>query len=126
MPGACECQDEAAKDVKCCYFLPSFMSFKILAWLNLIGMIYALSRIWKSIAFIFGIGGAGDGAAAVGSLVAVVFVIALLMILFSLVATCMFICCDSPKSRKLYAIALVLGGLAGVASAEKITAGAVL
>ena len=148
MPGACECQDEAAKDVKCCFFLPSFMSFKILAWVNLIGMIFALLAVCAVIAVVVGVGavtandGAFDGmssgmssdfpdmpsggAAEAGSLVAVVMVIALLLILFSLVATCMFVCCDSAKSRKLYAIALVLGGLAGVASAGKITAGGVV
>ena len=150
MPGACDCNDEASKDVKCCFFLPSFMSFKILAWVNFIGMIFALLAVCAVIAVTVGIGavaandGAFDGmssgmsdmpdmpdmpsggAAAAGSLVVVVMVIALLMILFSLVATCMFVCCDSAKSRKLYAIALVLGGLAGVASAEKITAGGVL
>ena len=152
MPGACDCNDEASKDVKCCFFLPSFMSFKILAWLNLIQMSIALLTTCAVVAMFVGIGaaaandgafdgmpsgmpsgmssGVSGGAAAAGSLVAVVMVIALLMILFSLVATCMFVCCDSAKARKLYAIALVLGGLAGVGAAVgaagKITAGSVL
>ena len=152
MPGACDCNDEASKDVKCCFFLPSFMSFKILAWLNIIQMIMALFVTCAVLAMFVGIGaaaandgafdgmsagmpsgmpsgmssGVSGGAAAAGSLVAVVMVIVLLMTLFSVVATCMFVCCDSAKARKLYAIALVLGGLVGVGAAGKITAGGVL
>ena len=68
---------------------------------------------------------AGAGAGAAGTLV-MVMVIGLLLLLISVVMTCMFVCCDSAKSRKLYAIALVLGGLGQLAGAPAITVGGVL
>ena len=50
-------------------------------------------------------------------------VVALLLVLYSFVATCAFVCCDSARSRKAYALAIVIGGLAGVVAAPAITAG---
>ena len=36
MPGACDFNDEASKDEKCCVIFPSYMTFKILAWINIV------------------------------------------------------------------------------------------
>ena len=40
--------------------------------------------------------------------------IALFLFIYNFVATCAFVCCDSGKSRKAYALALLLGGLSGL------------
>ena len=49
-------------------------------------------------------------------------VVALLLVLFSFVATCAFVCCDSARSRHAFALAIVIGGLADLAAAPAITA----
>ena len=44
-----------------------------------------------------------------------VLVVACLCLLFSFVCTCSFVCCDSAKSRKMYAAAILVGGLGDLA-----------
>tara|TARA_B110000285_G_scaffold195553_1_gene225894 strand:+ start:172 stop:378 length:207 start_codon:yes stop_codon:yes gene_type:complete len=60
MPGACECADEAAKDVKCCFVLDSYCWFKVLAWINMITMTIILLAIFAAISLISAGGAALD------------------------------------------------------------------
>ena len=46
MPGACECEDEQVKDVKCCGCLPSYCMFKVLAWFQVIGTILMMIPVF--------------------------------------------------------------------------------
>ena len=54
-----------------------------------------------------------EAAASAGPAMGLV-VIALICQLYSFIATCMFICCDSGKSRKAYALAILIGAIAGL------------
>ena len=44
-------------------------------------------------------------------------VFALILVIYSFVATIAFVCCDSARSRKLYASAIFVGGLASLMAA---------
>ena len=137
MPGACECADEQCKDVKCCICLDSYCWFKVLAWVNMVLCTIVILTIFALIAMISAVKNAvenGDGTitdpdgtvhdvstlpdgekvdfdseevkAGMGQLI-----FALLCLLISFVCSAMFVCCDSARSRKIFAGALVVGGL---------------
>merc|ERR1719310_598404 len=120
MPGACECSDEASKDVKCCICLDSYCWFKVLAWFNLIFMGILTLMLSAAVGFMGYVAdcvekGEGkikmpdgkefdvkditqedldklqEGMGAV--------VISFIFCLYSFTATVAFVCCDSARSR---------------------------
>ena len=138
MPKACEFTDEASKDVKCCIYFDSYFWFKLFAWFNMIFMgilsilLFAAIGVMNYVADCVKKGKGtidfngekidvndipeedleklqeGMGAA----------VFAFIFILYSLIATVAFVCCDSARSRKLYASAIFVGGLANFMAAQ--------
>ena len=134
MPGACEFADEAVKDVKCCVYFDSYFWFKLLAWFNLIFMGFLSLALCAAVAAVNYVNDAiekGEGTITINGepmavndipeedleklqkgMGAVVF--AFILVLYSFVATIAFVCCDSARSRKLYASAIFVGGLASL------------
>ena len=58
--GPCECNDENTKDVKCCGCLDSYCWFKVLAWVNLVMIIFFMSLLFALMAAAHSIGNAID------------------------------------------------------------------
>ena len=65
MPGACDCEDEQVKDMKCCGCLPSYCWFKVMAWFQVVGSIIIMIPLLLGVLFMGAVtaGAAGaDGA----------------------------------------------------------------
>ena len=129
MPGACDCEDEQVKDMKCCGCLPSYCWFKVTAWFQVILSIMVMIPLLLGLLFMGAVtagAASADGAtvtnnetgetyvadtdaatAAAGAATGIILLVFLLF-LYSCVAACMFLCCDSAKARKLFAISLPL------------------
>ena len=143
MPGPCDCADEQAKDVKCCVCLDSYCWFKVLAWINMILSTIGLLGVFALMAVVGAAHDAiknSDGKmtvngeeidlsvdengnkidwedpeakeAAKAGMGLLMFV--LLCLVFSFVCTASFVCCDSARSRKMYAAAIFVGGLGSI------------
>ena len=62
MPGACDCESEEVKDLKCCGCLPSYCWMKVLAWFQVVGSIFLMIPTLVALLFMGAVTGAVAGA----------------------------------------------------------------